>query len=290
MFRALVVPKEQSLASFSRLLWQQRIPHQVIQQANEQWVLVARVEQLQETLELHRRWDLGEIVPEQKDPWQFSWLWFGNGARKNFRSALIQSPFTLFIITACLLSYWLAPLQSANSIVLAMLFPDLAHGSGQIDAAEVLQGLNPALILRMLTPSLLHGGILHLVFNMLWFWELGKRIELRQSSLSFALLTAMLGLLSNSAQYLYGETIYFGGMSGVVYGLFAYIWMWRSLAPRAGITIPRSLIGFMLISLILMTVLNLSMIANEAHLAGFIAGMAMGAVSALRYRISLNDK
>jgi rhomboid protease GlpG len=137
----------------------------------------------------------------------------------------------------------------------------------------------------MLTPILLHGGLVHLAFNMMWLWELGSRIEKFQSTLMMITTVVVLGLISNTIQYLYGGGNNFGGMSGVVYGLFAYIWMWQLFDPRAGLGLPGSLIIFMLLSLAIMTALGLSAIANAAHMGGFLAGILYGAITATVSRI-----
>ena len=72
-----------------------------------------------------------------------------------------------------------------------------------------------------------------------------------QSSLSFALTIVVLALCSNTVQYLFGGGNNFGGMSGVIYGLFAYIWTWQLFDPRKGLALPGSLILFMLASLVI---------------------------------------
>ena len=46
------------------------------------------------------------------------------------------------------------------------------------------------------------------------------------------------------------------------------------------LSLPASLIWFMLASLVIMTVLNLSFIANEAHMGGFVAGIVCGGIAA----------
>jgi GlpG protein len=124
---------------------------------------------------------------------------------------------------------------------------------------------------------------------MMWLWELGPRIERAQSTLALAGTIVVLGLLSNTVQYVYGGDNRFGGMSGVVYGLFAYIWMWQLFDPRKGLSLPASLIWFMLISLVIMTLLDLQMIANEAHIGGFLAGILYGALTAIISRMRRAD-
>jgi GlpG protein len=54
---------------------------------------------------------------------------------------------------------------------------------------------------RLFTPVLVHFGPAHLLFNMLWLFQLGGMIESRQGHLRFALLTLALAIGSNVAQY-----------------------------------------------------------------------------------------
>ena len=54
---------------------------------------------------------------------------------------------------------------------------------------------------RLVTPMLIHFGILHLAMNGMWYWELGRRIESRQGSINLIGLTLLFSLVSNYAQY-----------------------------------------------------------------------------------------
>ena len=132
---------------------------------------------------------------------------------------------------------------------------------------------------------ILHAGVLHLAFNMLWLWEFGRRIETRQASWAMLILIIVLALVSNTAQYLFGGSIYFGGMSGVVYGLFAYIWMWQLFDPAKGLGLPGNLVFFMLLALIILTMMGLEGIADTAHIAGLLCGVVYGAAVATISRI-----
>src|SRR5690606_16541906 len=67
---------------------------------------------------------------------------------------------------------------------------------------------------RLVTPIFLHGGILHLVFNMLWLYQLGSAIEHYEGSRLLLLMVMILGALCNTAQYLVSGPA-FVGMSGV---------------------------------------------------------------------------
>ena len=55
---------------------------------------------------------------------------------------------------------------------------------------------------RLFTPVLLHGGILHLLFNMAWVWMFGRLIEQRLGSFKYLFLSIIVGVISNVAQYL----------------------------------------------------------------------------------------
>jgi GlpG protein len=189
-------------------------------------------------------------------------------------------PLTAGLIVLCTLLWLIAPLERPTALTFALRFPDFSNGTGTIVLAQVVASFGLAELGKMLSPMLLHGGLLHLVFNMMWVWELGERIESIQRTLQLLLAILLISLCSNTVQFLWGGGINFGGMSGVVYGLFAYIWMWQVVDPAKGLALPRATIVFMLVLLALFTWLDLPMIANAGHTGGFVAGIGYGLVRA----------
>jgi GlpG protein len=88
----------------------------------------------------------------------------------------------------------------------------------------LLQHLLAGEVWRLVTPVLLHGSLLHLGFNMLWLYSLGSQVETGRGTLRFLALVLAFSVVSNLTQYLWAGPNFLG-MSGVVYGLFAYVWM-----------------------------------------------------------------
>ncbi len=290
MFLALEVSSSLDLTPFRRLLWQRKLSHHIIEQAEQQVVLVADALQVEPARELFRLWQQGEVQPLEEDSSALSG-YVNTGVLKNrFVQSLRQSPLTILLIVVCSVLWLLAPLDQPTDLTFALLYPDFSYGTGLIVLSKVLASFSVKQLVTLLTPILLHGGLLHLVFNMTWLLELGRRIERVQSSLLFALTIIVIALFSNTIQYLYGGSNNFGGMSGVIYGLFAYIWTWQLFDPRKGLALPGSLILFMLGSLIVFTMLGLDTIANAAHMGGFLTGMFYGAVVALASRLMRNAR
>jgi len=285
MFRAIDESPDVDLSAFSRLLWQQGISHRIVEQEGCQMLLIARQEQVASALDLHRRWQQGEVRPVEGADGRLATLFQGAGSMHGVRRAFMDAPLTLLLIASCIALIFLAPLDGPTALTYSLLYPDLSQGTRVIVLERVLASFSLVDFLNMLTPVLLHGGALHLVFNMLWLWELGRLVEARQPTWMLAAAILVLALVSNTAQYLYGGGNNFGGMSGVVYGLFGYVWMWQLLDPQAGLRLQVGLIAFMLLSLVVMTLLELDMIANEAHLGGFVCGIVYGIATATSSRI-----
>ncbi|MDA9014492.1 rhomboid family intramembrane serine protease [Porticoccaceae bacterium] len=146
---------------------------------------------------------------------------------------------------------------------------------------------NQAEYLRMISPIFLHFGLLHLVFNCLWLGLLGSRIETQQGAIHLLFIVLISGVASNMAQYYWSGTVYFGGMSGVIYALLGYLWVKNKIAPQHYAPLPSGLMGFMVGWLVLcMTgVLEVALgigVANAAHLSGLVAGLFIGLVFALK--------
>jgi GlpG protein len=125
----------------------------------------------------------------------------------------------------------------------------------------------------------IHFGVAHLLFNMLWLFQLGSMIEGRQGHIRFALLVLGLAAGSNIAQYAYAGPS-FGGMSGVVYGLFGYIWLRGRFDPASGLFMDRQNVILMVVWFVACFTGLVGPVANGAHAAGVILGAACGYLSA----------
>ncbi len=137
---------------------------------------------------------------------------------------------------------------------------------------------------RLVTPVFLHFSWLHIVFNALWTWEFGHRIERTLGSRWLLLLFVVIAVISNSSQFAAGGPSIFGGMSGVVYGLLGFSWVAARLQPRWQLAPPPGLmlfmIGWLLICLFgVIEVLGFGAVANAAHVGGLLAGGALGAIA-----------
>lgn len=132
---------------------------------------------------------------------------------------------------------------------------------------------------RLLTPAFLHFGAMHIIFNLLWWWELGSLVEKAQSSWRLLALTVVIILVSNGAQYLSAGAA-FGGLSGVVYGLLGYLWLYPFADPNANFRLRPAIVIFMLAWLALCYTgifdAVFGGIANAAHLGGLLAGCGLG--------------
>lgn len=126
------------------------------------------------------------------------------------------------------------------------------------------------------TPAIIHFGALHLIFNLSWWLYLGARI-VKEVGINTVYAIFFIGaLVSNWAQYILVDH-QFGGLSGVVYGLLGFCWIYGSKANKTLISTP--IVGFMLVWMVLgfADVLFISM-ANWAHLFGLLSGMAIAAL------------
>ncbi len=142
---------------------------------------------------------------------------------------------------------------------------------------------------RLLTPAFLHFGIFHIVFNALWMWEFGRRIEALVGHGNFLLIFLATAMGANVGQYLWQPDSLFGGLSGVVYGLLGYIWIRHRLAPHPLLRLTPGIVPLMLAWLLLCLVGVVDWfiqggVANGAHVTGLLIGVAFGTLAGVTAR------
>ena len=140
------------------------------------------------------------------------------------------------------------------------LFSDVLHGQAW----------------RLFTPMLIHFGPAHLIFNMSWLWGLGRAMEAREGSAKYALIVGVMGVGSSALQYGVTGDPYFGGMSGVAYGLIGYFWARGQFQPTSGYHLARRDLLIALAWFVACWAGLLGNIANWAHTGGLALGVALG--------------
>ena len=102
-------------------------------------------------------------------------------------------------------------------------------------------------------------------------------IETRRGSGRFVLLVFACALISNFAEFLWElpHLAGFGGMSGVVYGLFGYVWVKQRFEAHLGMGMSEQTAWIMMAWLFACMTGYLGPIANAAHVVGLITGAAV---------------
>lgn len=209
-------------------------------------------------------------------------------------------PVTLALIAASVAVALYSALGAKDERIMALhitAYETRVQGrSAVIEWTSGLPEIRRGQVWRLWTPIFIHYGILHLLFNMWWLKDLGSMVERRQSRWTLLALVLVLGALSNLAQYAPKEPLgrtfealfrsgpAFGGMSGVLYGLVGYIWIRGRYDPRSGLNLNRSIVTMMIAWFFLCLVGFIGNVANAAHAAGLLGGMAWGWLASPAFR------
>jgi GlpG protein len=120
----------------------------------------------------------------------------------------------------------------------------------------------------------------------------GSQIEKRKGSLFLVLFVLVTAILSNLAEYKITGNNEFGGMSGVNYGLFGYIWIKSIFDPGDGLYIDQiNVVILMAWFFICFAIGDNAQIgdnarigfANWAHTGGLVSGSAWAYISARKW-------
>ena len=137
---------------------------------------------------------------------------------------------------------------------------------------------------RLLTGVFVHGGLLHIAFNMWCLWNLGALCESLYGRWTYAAIYLICGVgasLASAAWHPYTPSV---GASGAIFGLAGALITAFKLGE---FSVPRSALSGTLRSLGAFVVYNLIFgaiipgIDNTAHIGGLITGLIVGALIAL---------
>jgi membrane associated rhomboid family serine protease/Tfp pilus assembly protein PilF len=136
---------------------------------------------------------------------------------------------------------------------------------------------------RLLTCVFIHGGLLHIGFNMWCLWDLGRLAESVYGHWTFAVVYLITGLAASVASLIWNPAILSVGASGAIFGiagaLIASFYLGEfSLPPAAIKGTLRSVVLFAGYNLFFGAVL--SHIDNAAHIGGLLMGLLLGALIA----------
>jgi membrane associated rhomboid family serine protease len=136
---------------------------------------------------------------------------------------------------------------------------------------------------RPFTTTLLHGDLLHVLFNVYWLFIFGNALERTLGSARLLGIVVLLSYVSSLAQFVvigyWGDLRGSVGLSGVVYGLFGITWVARQYRPEFHTICNDGVVRLMLIWLVLcfvLTRLNILPVGNIAHTSGLGLGWLMG--------------
>jgi GlpG protein len=213
--------------------------------------------------------------------------------QKNFRLVkeswdrpnIRKRPLTFALIVVCAAVYLLTNLPGRghrveNALAFSGLHPVEIEGElhwQRHGVEDILHGE----VWRLITPIFLHFSIIHILFNLWALAFLGTLIETRRGTGTLALLVFVSALSSNLGEFLLesnymGGPALFGGMSGVVYALFGYVWMKGRYEPELGMILHPNSVQIMLIWLVACMIGLLGSIANGAHVVGLLTGIGLG--------------
>ena len=102
---------------------------------------------------------------------------------------------------------------------------------------------------RLLTCVFLHGGLLHIAFNMWCLWDLGRLAESVYGHWTFAIVYLICGLSASIGSVLWNPAVLSVGASGAIFGiagaLIASFYLGEFSLPRAAVTgMLRSVVMF----------------------------------------------
>lgn len=188
---------------------------------------------------------------------------------------------TMALVAGCVAVAFLTNLGANTTTLDWFLMTKVRHvGPGQISFVPGLPEVRHWELWRLVTPIFIHFGWVHIVFNMIALVDLGSAIERKHGFWRFGVMVLVMAVLSNCGEHIFINNPRFGGMSGVLYGLFGYAWIRGKNDPRSGLELSQQTVVVMMVWFFACLFNLIPNVANAAHGVGLVVGMAWGFIAA----------
>jgi GlpG protein len=133
---------------------------------------------------------------------------------------------------------------------------------------------------RLFTPMFLHFDVMHIFMNMWLLMDLGGAVERRYGAKWTLALVLVISAFSNTLEYAFGSPG-FGGMSGVVFGLFGFVLVQSKYNPSSNFYVSPMMTAILLFWFVFCIVGLPGEIANFVHWGGLASGAVIGYLCSL---------
>lgn len=275
---------DEDLKALSALFWQQNIAHRIYESGGRQVVELADPSHLDYVRDAYQQFRSGQLqltlTPRATV----------EGARSRHPLRRIAQTLPIFTTIACI-AIILFPV-AANYFGMGRWLNSLSFmGQTEFTYRAPLDALSASLrsgqLWRLVTPVFLHFSFVHIGFNLAMMYEFGRRLEASIAPGVLLVGVMVMAIVSNTAQFFAISHASFGGLSGVVYGLFGALVVLGRRFPEAELL--RLQDPFIVIMLVFLVAFSTGVtesfglnIANTAHWSGFAVGVAFGACVSIR--------
>lgn len=277
--RALTVAADENLALFCAYLRQRSVIHRVFEERGAQVLEVRDEASVEQVRADYAAWREGRL--------QIKWLPSATPRKASLASHIKRYPIVAVLIGLAIAAF--PATLGLDQDVIGPVLPWLTIvpvGTGQtgFDAGALYAVLAAGQWWRLVTPIFVHFSIAHLLFNAAVVIAFGRVIERAAGSWFLLGLTVLIAVASNLAQFFVSHAALFGGLSGVAYGLFAYVAVRGRFDSAPEWRVNSSFSIVVLLTLVLMssgvTELFGLYIANAAHWVG----LGLGGIVATFWR------
>lgn len=266
MIKVFEVPLSLDLKEFAEFLWLNEIPHRIVEDDQSQALWVPRHVNAERVRFIYEQWRNGADLMKIKVQRPL-----------HQRMNPLDFPLTIsLIIISAVITFGIG-FGSQHSLMHWLTITDFRFEGKSLIYTHLMESIRSFELWRFVTPVFMHFNMPHILFNVLWIWVIGRRIEQLQGAWVYLIVILWSAIVSNIAQFWMSGPM-FGGLSGVVFAILAYTWLWDKQARVPFFGFPPTLMIFMVFWLILgytglLEAVGFGSIANTAHLAGLVAGL-----------------